>query len=369
MWWLLAQIFLYTVFGLALIVYAGFLAGRWFLVERYPDEIHFASTDDGWRIALTRYRARKPNAAAEPVLLCHGIASNRFNMDLGENLSLAEALANAGHDTWIVELRGRGLSTQPRLFGKHSYDWCFDEYVERDLPAAIDAVLTATGRPRLHFVGFSLGAVMGYAVLETPRLAEKVATAVAIAGPASFRFQAKYLFSWPLRNLRSLRHRFLMRLFAPVAGYWSPQLLFNPENVSGKVVRRYMVNAAENFGSNEMLQLGDWIQNDVLRSIDHRKDYRKDLGKITTPILFVAGNKDRIAPPPAVKDAHDAVASTDKQLVIVSRGQSFSANYGHFDLLIGDGSAKDVYPLVVEWIDAHRSGSVELPPVATSASS
>jgi hypothetical protein len=29
-------------------------------------------------------------------------------------------------------------------------------------------------------------------------------------------------------------------------------------------------------------------------------------------VLFIAGNKDLLAPPPSVKDAHDAVASADK---------------------------------------------------------
>src|SRR5947207_1978541 len=41
---------------LALLVYAGFLAARYFFVPGYPDEIHFARTTDGWRIAVFRYR-------------------------------------------------------------------------------------------------------------------------------------------------------------------------------------------------------------------------------------------------------------------------------------------------------------------------
>ena len=41
----------------------------------------------------------------------------------------------------------------------------------------------------------------------------------AIGGPATYRLQRKYLFHWPLRNLRWLRHAFLMRLLAPLAGF------------------------------------------------------------------------------------------------------------------------------------------------------
>src|SRR5947207_3394066 len=116
--WLAVEIGVPIAVGFTLIFVAAFVAGRWFFVERYPDEIHYATTADNWRIAVLRYRPAADAAAkkGEPVLLCHAIAANRLSMDLTEELSLARALAKAGHDTWIVELRGRGLSSRPRLF-------------------------------------------------------------------------------------------------------------------------------------------------------------------------------------------------------------------------------------------------------------
>src|SRR5262249_61059078 len=106
------------------------------------------------------------------------------------------------------------------------------------LPAAIDTVLAATGRARCHLVGHSVGAVAAYAILGDARQAAKVRSAVAIAGPATYHFQQKYLFHWPLRNLRFVRHAFLMRLLPPVAGYWRPKILHNPENIEGATIRR-----------------------------------------------------------------------------------------------------------------------------------
>jgi pimeloyl-ACP methyl ester carboxylesterase len=350
--------------GLAVLFGAAFASGRWFFVERFPDEIHFARTSDGWRIALTRHRPEGAAAAGDPVLLCHGIASSSTGLDLTEHVSLARALARAGLDAWLVDLRGRGQSLKPRLFGDVAWDWSFDEYVERDAPAAIDAVLRATGRSRLHWVGFSLGAVVGYGVLQDPDVAPKITSAVAIAGPVSYRLQRRYLFHWPLRNLRWLRFEFLMRLLAPASGYWRPKLLHNPENITGAVIRRVAVNAASNFGRNEMLQFSDWLEHDVFRSIDHRRDYRGGLAKIQTPLLFIAGNKDLIAPPPSVKDAHDAVASADKRFVIASRAQAFEANYGHLDLVLGQQAPREIFPLVVDWLEAHRAGAARAAEIA-----
>jgi pimeloyl-ACP methyl ester carboxylesterase len=352
--WLAVEIGVPVAVGFTLIFVAAFASGRWFFVERYPDEVHYATTQDNWRIAVLRYRAANDTNGRDPVLLCHSIAANALSLDLTDALSLARALANAGHDTWLVELRGRGLSSRPRLFStKYTYDWSFDEYVEQDLPAALAAVRRATRKEGVHLVGHSIGGMAVYALLGDPQHAPKIRSAVVIGAPATFHFQGKYLFSWPMRNLRWLRHRFLMRLLAPLAGYWHPaplRLLHEPGNMPGEIMRRFMVNAAANFGRNELLQFGDWIEHDQFRSIDHRRDYRKEMANITAPLLLIAGNKDRLAPPPSVKDALDLVASTDKKLVIASRGQSFEHNYGHLDLVLGESAPREIYPLVSQWI-------------------
>src|SRR5579883_2808099 len=163
-----------TIF-LALLVYAGFLAARYFFLPGQPDEIHFARTSDGWRIAVFRYRPSGPadgakngqspteQAPGDPLLLVPGIGANHYNFDLTDDTALARYLAASGHDVWVVELRGRGLSTRPRLFSGLHYDWSFDEYAERDLPAAAALVTRVTGRARLHLIGFSTGALAAYA--------------------------------------------------------------------------------------------------------------------------------------------------------------------------------------------------------------
>jgi pimeloyl-ACP methyl ester carboxylesterase len=337
---------LVVVASLGLLFFAAWVSGRWFFVERQPDEIHFARTDDGYRIGVTRYRPTEPRGL-DPVVLLGPPAANRLLLDLVDEFSLARHLAERGFDTGLVEWRGRGLSTRPRLFSKVGYDWSFDEYVEKDLPAALAAVARGTGREGCHLVGYSFGGMVVYAHLGDPARAERVRSAVTLGAPATFKFQSKYLFSWPLRNLRWLRHRFFMRLLAPLFGWrYLPavRLLHEPGRISGELFRRFMVNATSNFGSNELLQLGDWLENDAFRSIDHRRDYREGMKAITVPFLAVAGNKDRLAPPPSVKDAHDLVGSTDKKFVIAR------TPYGHLDLLLAHDAPREVYPLVSDWL-------------------
>ncbi len=342
--------------GLALLIYIGFLAARYFFVPRYPDEIHFTTTSDGWRIAVTRYRPVGTPVDADPLLLVHGIASNGRNLDLTDDLSMARAFAARGYDVWLAELRGRGLSARPRLFSGLHYDWCFDEYAERDLPAAAATVIQATGRPSLHLVGFSIGALACYAWLSAPHRTVDVKSFVSIGGPSTFKRLSRSLSARLIRSFRFLRHRWLMRVVAPISGYWHPsplQLIHNPENMDGAIQRRAMVNNIANFARNELLQYSDWIKHDVFRSIDHRRDFRAELPRITTPTLFMAGPRDVLAPPDAVKDAFESIGASDKRFVICSRAQGYRVNYGHFDLVIGKEAPNEIFPVILGWIDSH----------------
>jgi pimeloyl-ACP methyl ester carboxylesterase len=337
---------LVVVASLGLLFFAAYVSGRWFFVERQPDEIHFATTEDGYRIGVTRYRPAE-SRGHDPVVLLGPPSTNRLVLDLMDRCSLAGHLAAQGFDTWLVEWRGRGYSTRPRLFSSVRYDWSFDEYVEKDLPAALDAVARGSGRDTFHLVGYSFGGMVAYAHLGDPERARRVRSAVTLGAPATFKFQSKYLFSWPLRNLRWLRHRFMMRLLAPLFGWrYLPavRLLHEPGSISGEVFRRFMVNATTNFGRNELLQFGDWLEHDTFRSIDHRRDYRESMKSIAVPLLTIAGNKDRLAPPPSVKDAHELVASSDKKFVIAR------THYGHLDLVLGSKAPDEVYPMVSEWL-------------------
>ena len=86
---------------------AWFELGREIRPQRYS-----ARTRDGWRLALYRFPLRR-SAHRTPVLLCHGMSSNRWDMDGPGRISMARYLQRRGYDVWVVELRGAGRSTRP----------------------------------------------------------------------------------------------------------------------------------------------------------------------------------------------------------------------------------------------------------------
>src|SRR5512142_2828804 len=79
-------------------------------VPAREDELLFAPTRDGWRLALGRCRPRGPPRPV-PVLLVHGIAMNRQAFEFGvSRYALAAHLAAAGFDCFSLDLRGHGAS-------------------------------------------------------------------------------------------------------------------------------------------------------------------------------------------------------------------------------------------------------------------
>ncbi|KAJ0038509.1 hypothetical protein Pint_22081 [Pistacia integerrima] len=78
------------------------------------DELHYVSVaNSDWRLALWRYnpppQAPKRN---HPLLLLSGVGTNAIGFDLSPTSSFARYMSGQGFDTWILEVRGAGLSVQ-----------------------------------------------------------------------------------------------------------------------------------------------------------------------------------------------------------------------------------------------------------------
>src|SRR5262249_41046929 len=136
---------------------------------------------DGWNLALYRHQPSRRSHHA-PVVLCHGMASNRWSMDGPGRVSLARYLVRHGYDVWIIELRGAGRSTRPTWWNRKRYNWRFEDYVYHDAPAALRTVLHETRANHVHWVGHSMGGMIAYALLMSPAR-DKIASAVTLAAP------------------------------------------------------------------------------------------------------------------------------------------------------------------------------------------
>lgn len=313
-----------------------------------PDEVYRAPTDDGASIALGRYQPRGPRRFVEPVVLCHGLGSNRFNMDFDEEYSLARYLARRGFETWVLELRGRGLAG-PRA------PCTFDDQAEHDLRAAM-RVVKATGAPEMTWVGHSKGGLALYAHLARNPEAP-VRAAVALGSPLSFVDQPglqKFvralgpLLDRPVLPTAQVSH---LALFGvppgPVGRY-----LLNQSNIAPEVVKAAMTYLASDIAGGVARQLADWVRTDRFHGLDGL-DYRAALAQRRVPFLLVAGANDLMAPESSVFHARERLGGEVETTLAGVEG-GFESDYGHADLILGRRAPKEVFPRIEDFL-ARRS--------------
>ncbi|MEF8849148.1 MAG: hypothetical protein V5A68_08480, partial [Candidatus Thermoplasmatota archaeon] len=123
-------------------------------------EYHQTTTSDNARLCMKRYKPKNQKAAEKiPVVLCHGLVANKHSLDYDdrqkkddwEKYSLAAYLCSKENnnldkvfDIWVPELRGlrsyRNLSDCEEYWKPKKYNWCVDDYIEKDIPGIINKI-------------------------------------------------------------------------------------------------------------------------------------------------------------------------------------------------------------------------------------
>ena len=195
------------------------------------------------------------------------------------------------------------------------------------------------------YVGHSQGALLGLAAAAL--YPERIEAIAALAAPIHFDIQEQVkrlaLFAYPLRGVFT---RPIARMLAPFTGYWHPQpaeLALNLRNVERRVYQRLMANGIENMNSGVLEQFATFLREDSFRSMDGATDYRASLESCRQPALFVAAERDGLAPPSVVQAAHRRWGGPKRYVV-------FERDYGHTDLLLGRHAPEVVYPVVRDFL-------------------
>ncbi|MFN7134374.1 MAG: alpha/beta fold hydrolase [Myxococcales bacterium] len=346
-------------------------ARRRLLLRESADEVLQVPTADGWRVCLRHYRPRAEPRFVEPVILCHGLGANHYNVDLDERYGLAQQLAARGRDCWVISLRGHRGSDHPTRRNGLRWGFSFDDYRAFDVPAAIAEVLARTGAPRAQWVAHSMGGMLALSLGGTA-LEEKLAGGiVAIGSPSSFADQP-YLQRLARLGVKAagstrIAARWLSRLLAPFTGFVEPpfsELAVAPRSIDGRVLRRLYANAFEDLSAGVLQQFDDWVNGDHFRSLDRSVDYQDCMRALKVPVLLVGGNKDMLAPPRCMEKGLSRIGSADKSLLMFGTSYGSAHDYGHGDLIFGRSAPEEILPRVVEWLE-HRATPLPPKPAGT----
>jgi len=324
-------------------------------------EIQHATTQDGVRIALHHYNAAEGAVSTDrPVVVCHGICSNRYSFLSNPHGGLLGALVEQGRDVWAIELRGHGRSDRPGKTDGMKFDWDLDDYALQDLPAAVDFVMSRTDADGVDYIGHSMGGMVAYIALSRGEL-EQVRSLVIVASPVSLHQSSKWiggLFELEslLRRMKKLPVRSGAKLgtILPADHDFVVKTLYNPENTTRAESRQLLLNGVNDLG---LVEAEQWLQmkkRGYLTDAGGELNYVEMMGAITVPALVLAGSVDETAMPHQVRMGYEALGSPDKEYYVVGRANGAGSDYGHMDLVNGSNADTDVYPVIIRWLDAHR---------------
>jgi pimeloyl-ACP methyl ester carboxylesterase len=371
---------------LASILLAGLVLGGCQSADLPLPTVLTVQTADGWKIAIERFAPARSAAQADamPVVLVHGLGYNGNFWHLTDRVSLARYLQRAGYDVFVPSLRGAGRSTKPlvsqlrQLFrlqfeqfdprtalagdpGLLRMNWTLDDHINGDVPAIIDAVLSASGKPRLHWVGHSMGGMILYGYLGLhPEACERIASFTALGSPMvlfkphSEPLEAMAANKGALAFGNAAISTTLPGIVNAIGGELTAgpveRLFMNQANMTGDVVRLLPLRVQEDIAPGQLAQLVRLIERERFASADGTIDYASLLGKVTCPTLVVAGTLDNLCPLDSAQFAYHHIGSRERQWRLAGRVNGFSADYGHDDLVLGRNARAEVFPVIERWI-------------------
>lgn len=349
-----------VILWLSLIIVIGFaymaVLRKLYKLDDLFDEIIMVQTDDGWRLPLYRHLPKGEKKHACPVLLCHGLTGSRYNFDSEKELSMATYLAARGYDCFVVSLRGDMDTALIKNAEAKRTTYNFDDFITRDLPQIVEKVKQQTGAKKVHWVGHSMGAMIGYAYLGSRP--GTVASAVLMGGPVYFEnmnaiFKSLIKIKVLLKLLPIAPAGHLIKPFLPLNGRGLDFFIknqTNPDNVDKAQFRRIAFNVVTDTSMALMMQMGSFIAHNIFRSKDGI-DYRARIADIEEPVLCFAGTEDRVAGFENVTRGFDLLPEGNKELVLLTRDNGFAFDYGHMDMNLGKNVPREVSPRIGDWLD------------------
>jgi pimeloyl-ACP methyl ester carboxylesterase len=287
------------------------------------------SPDYSVEIAVTRLGlALQPDTRGVPVVLLHGSFSNRRFWYSPKGIGLGAYLARAGFDVWIAEMRGHGLSSRNQAYRANQVA----DYARYDIPAIAAFVREQSGQAA-HWIGHSLGGTTLAAALGGGYLDLAGAASVALFGSQVSRVH------WPLK-------------IPPLQ--WLARLVLKPfEHISGPRLKR----GPEDEPIGVVLESMRW--NGLFgRFGDRETDWWAGLAKVDVPALAVAAVGDQQDPVWACRKLFDQIGSAQSRFLCLGREQGFSEDFDHVAMLVSKTAQREVWPLVVDWLN---SGQVPVP--------
>jgi pimeloyl-ACP methyl ester carboxylesterase len=319
-------------------------------LSKVTQTITHLMTPDHWRIGVRRFMPEKVTRKY-PVMLLHGIASNSTVWDVGGELSFARHLAAQGYAVYAMDLRGRGISDGPHT--GRGKQWSIDDYLLCDLPTVTEHIIAETGAPRIHWVGHSMGGILGF-FYQIRHKASNLQSFTTFASALNYTYST-------INHFRSLLDYISAMQYFPVRQFWKPmeyfaglntfwnRFLWNPENMQPEVGRKIIAEMIEPIAVNEWNQIKAISSSEGMPRLSGGFAHRADDRRIQVPVLMLAGDRDWLCALDGVEWTVDQLRCENK-LIVFGKEYGSSTHYGHMDLVCGVQAPGEVWPKATDWI-------------------
>ena len=340
----------------------------------------YVYTSDGWRLGVRHYRPAHPEPGKLPVILCHGLGLNATFWTITDN-HLPAQLTERGYEVYVFDIRASGengrigrydainrVLRQTPFRERGESSWTVDDVVRFDVPAVLDYVHRETGQSRVNWVGHSLGGMLIFPFLEQTAQPGRIANFVGMGSTIIQAGAPRYDMLMANAGIRALVNMASAgRMGRPLTYYRPPgmasidRFYYSAENVDLRTISRFYGYTLEDPGSGALRQFAPYLRYGHLLSADGRIDYSNRLGEVRVPTLMIAGAADLISDVPSTRMTFDALGSADKTLYVFAKANGHVADYAHCDLAWSRHAPKEIFPVLIDWLDRRQPGPSPTP--------
>ncbi len=307
-------------------------------------------------VRLYHYPAAPTGDLRRPLLLVYAIINRPFIFDLRPNRSFVEHLIGEGFDVYLLDWGDPDPADG---------ETTFDDYAAEYLPRALRRVLRHSGADELDVLGYCLGAciVLAHGALfpEAP-----VANLVLLTAPIRHDTLEPSTFDrwmderwFDIDQLASAFERVpaglidvASMLLKPVPNLLGTYLslwrrLDDDDAVrSWRALHRWVHDGV----GVPAATLQQWVRSYVWQDAFVAgtrlvRGRRLEPARVTVPILNVVARQDHIVADGQASGLTELVGSTDVETIAIDAG--------HVGVMVGSRAQRELWPLVVDWLDRH----------------
>ncbi len=308
-------------------------------------------TPDHWNVALYKYDSPKVTKKY-PVFLLHGIASNHTVWDTGyPQYDFSRKLTDEGYQVYALDLRGRPGSDGPHT-GRGSM-WSIDDYLLCDLPAAIEYIIEDFGSEKLHWVGHSLGGILGF-FYQIRHKASNLQSLTTFASALTYTFSTINHFRTYMDYVSALMYYpvdLWYKIVYPVIDMdtYFTRFIWNADNMTPEVKRAVIENTVQKIAVLEWNQIKTISAAEGMPRISGGFNHYVDDRRIVTPAFLITGDRDWVCAIDGVEWTRDHLKCPNK-IAIFGKDYGSRTHYGHMDLVCGIHAPEETWPAALDWI-------------------